>query len=117
MKKILVFFMVLFLVVGCTGNTTSDNSDTTIKTNSTKKSSKKQVSKAVFHCNTDDSVFDLYLENGQIVKYVDSEDGDLGNQPVEILNSEHLVGVSDNDQAFIKMNEALFELEGSCSRD
>lgn len=65
-------------------------------------------------CSTDDSSFDLILGNGQIIRYIDSIDGELGQETVDILNQEHLVGVTDNDEATSIMSAALVDLNGHC---
>lgn len=75
---------------------------------------KKDVLKKDITCHVDDSNFILKLEDGQIVSYIDSVDGELGQETVDILNQEHLVGISDNDEALTIMNEALSDLDGYC---
>lgn len=98
MKKFfLVIFMFLFVLCGCSS-----------------KKVNKQVSKRDINCYADGSSFTLMLEDGQIVKYIDSVDGDLGQEVVDILNEEHLMGVTDNDVAFDIMNVALSDLGGYC---
>ena len=94
-KKIALCFA-LFLIVGC--------------------GAKKEVVKGEITCTTEDSKFNLILEDGQIVSYIDSVDGDLGQETVDILNSEHLVGVSDNDEALRIMSAALKDLDGYCEK-
>lgn len=106
MKKILICFMIIF-VCGC-----SNSNETKEQIN--KNIEKQEVVSKTIECNTEDSNFTLYLENGQIVKYIDSIDGDLGIETVEILNTEHLVGVGDNDEALSIMNSVMIELGGSC---
>ena len=106
MKKILICFMIIF-VCGCS------NSNETKEQNNKNVEKQEVVSKTI-ECNTDDSIFTLVLENGQIVKYIDSIDGDLGSETVDILNEEHLVCISDNDQALSIMNNVMIELGGSC---
>ena len=98
------FFFVLFLVVlltGCFSKSTLSSSS--------KPSLKKEIS-----CHTEDTSFILKLEDGQIVKYIDSVDGELGQETVDILNEEHLKNVSDNDEALSIMNKALSNLNGGC---
>jgi len=75
---------------------------------------KRDVLKKDITCYVDDSNFVLKLEDGQIVKYIDSVDGELGQETVDILNDEHLVGITDNEQALKIMNEALSDLGGYC---
>lgn len=100
MKKILLIFLLL-VVVGCSsGNEVLDE--------------KVVVTKEI-KCNLDGTNFTLVLENGQIVKYIDEVDGDLGQETVDILNSEHLVGNSDNDKALSIMDAALKDLGGYCN--
>lgn len=87
-----------FLLVGCSSGT------------------KHEVVKGEISCFTEDSKFNLLLEDGQIVKYVDSIDGELGQETVDILNEEHLVGVTDNDEALKIMSNALKDLNGHCEK-
>lgn len=98
MKKIIIF-MALVCICGCS-NTTS----------------KKEVLRSEISCVTEDSKFNLFLEDGQIVRYVDSVDGELGQETVDILNSEHLVGVTNNDDALGIMDKALRDLDGYCEK-
>ena len=100
MKKIIVF-MALICLCGC---------------GSSKTGVKKEVIKGEISCVTEDSKFNLFLEDGQIVKYVDSVDGELGQETVDILNAEHLVGVIDNDEALKIMSNALRDLNGKCEK-
>lgn len=100
-KKIFVCSLVLFLITGC-GNEPSK--------------SKKNVVKGEITCSADGSNFNLLLEDGQIVKYIDSIDGELGQETVDILNQEHLVGVTDNDTALNIMDNALKDLDGHCEK-
>ena len=101
MKKI-VIFVVLVCVCGCSGKESESKKGVVIKD---------QIS-----CSTEDSKFNLFLENGQIVSYVDSVDGDLGQETVDILNGEHLVGVTDNNVALKIMDKALKDLNGHCEK-
>ncbi len=98
-KKFLCLFLMLVLITGCNGGKSDDN---------------KIVLKKDITCHVDDNSFVLKLENGQIVKYIDSVDGELGQETVNILNEEHLVGVDDNDVALRIMNSALSDLNGYC---
>ena len=77
---------------------------------------KHEVVKAEISCFTEDSKFNLLLEDGQIVKYIDSIDGELHQETVDILNEEHLVGVTDNDEALRIMDMALKDLNGHCEK-
>lgn len=99
MKKVIIFMTLVFLC-GCS------KSDIV----------KKEVVKGEISCFTEDSKFNLLLENGQIVKYIDSVDGELGQETVDILNEEHLVDVTDNDEALRIMNSALKDLDGHCEK-
>lgn len=99
MKKIFFIAIVLFLFTGC-----SIFNNTPVK----------EVLKKDITCNTEDSSFVLKLENGQIVSYIDSVDGELGQETVDILNQEHLVGITDNDEALKIMDNALSDLDGHC---
>ena len=98
MKKIIIF-MALVCVCGCS-NTVN----------------KREPVKSEISCFTEDSKFNLFLEDGQIVKYVDSIDGELGQETVDILNDEHLVGITDNDEALKIMDRALKDLDGHCEK-
>lgn len=98
MKKILIFSFLILVCCSCKNNKMND----------------KKISKRQIFCNNSDNEFILNLENGQIVSYIDSIDGDLGDEIVNILNEEHLVGVSDNDKALKIMNDVLIQNGGSC---
>ena len=100
MRKFLLILLML-VVVGC-------SSESNV-------SEEKVVVTKEIKCNLDGTNFTLVLENGQIVKYIDEVDGDLGQETVDILNSEHLVGNSDNDKALIIMDSALKDLGGYCN--
>lgn len=100
MKKYLLVLLAL-IIVGC-----SSNNDIL---------EEKVVDSKEIQCNLDGANFTLVLENGQIVKYIDELDGDLGQETVDILNSEHLVGNSDNDRALSIMDSALKDLGGYCN--
>ena len=100
-KKFFACFFVLFLITGC-GSVSSKV--------------KKNVVKGEIACTADGSNFNLLLEDGQIVKYIDSVDGELGQETVDILNQEHLVGVTDNDVALSIMDNALKDLDGHCEK-
>lgn len=102
-KKIVLSAAVLLLFTGCSGTGFSGKT-------------KKNVVKGEIMCTTEDSNFNLLLEDGQIVKYIDSVDGELGQETVDILNSEHLVGVTDNDEALRIMDVALKDLNGRCEK-
>lgn len=97
MKRIIVL-MALVCVCGCSN------------------ASKKEIMKSEISCYTEDSKFNLFLEDGQIVKYVDSVDGELHQETVDILNEEHLVGITDNDEALSIMDKALKDLDGHCEK-
>lgn len=100
MRKIFLLF-VLFFLFGCSRDSVVNDVV-------------KNIVRSEITCTTDDSKFNLILENGQIVKYIDSIDGELGQEIVDILNSEHLIGVSDNDKALNIMDSALKDLNGHC---
>jgi len=100
-KKFFACFLVLFLITGCGVNSSKP---------------KKNVVKGEITCTADGSNFNLLLEDGQIVKYIDSIDGELGQETVDILNQEHLVGVTDNDTALSIMDNALKDLDGHCEK-
>ena len=96
-KRFIYFLPILFLMSGCI-----------------KIEAPKEIIKGTMNCVVEDSTFTLELENGQIVKYIDSVDGELPQETVDILNEEYLVGVTDNDEAIRLMNEGLKDLEGHC---
>lgn len=100
-KRVMCCMSLLLLLTGC---------DDTVVGN--KKSN--NVVKGEITCTVDGSNFNLLLENGQIVKYIDSIDGELGQETVDILNNEHLVGVTDNAEALRIMDVALNDLGGHC---
>lgn len=74
----------------------------------------KKVIEFEINCFTEDSSFILKLQNGQVVQYIDSIEGDLGEDIVDILNDEYLTGVTDNDSALKIMNNSLSPLGGFC---
>lgn len=78
--------------------------------------SKKEVVRNDIFCSSEDSSFVLTLEDGKAVKYVDSIDGELGQETVDIINEEHLSNVSDNDRAFSIMDSVMKDLGGSCEQ-
>ena len=98
LNRIGIAFFSIVLLTGCSSSN-----------NTSKPVSKKDIS-----CYTDDTSFTLKLEDGQIVEYIDSVDGKLGQEIVDILNDEHLNGISDNDEALRIMNNALVDLDGGC---
>ena len=104
MKRFFLVLGVVFLLCGCSSNGVADSFS----------SKSKVVVKGSMSCVVEDSEFVLELENGQIVKYIDSVDGELSQDTVNILNEEYLVGVTDNDEAIRRMNEGLKDLEGHC---
>lgn len=99
-KRILCSLSLILLLCGCSNTTSTEQP--------------KEIIKGEMNCTVEDSNFTLMLENGQIVKYIDSVDGDLGQETVDILNEEYLIGVTDNDEAIKIMNEGLSDLEGHC---
>ena len=103
MKRFFLVLGVVFLLCGCSSNGLSGSSN-----------SSKVVVKGSMNCVVEDSEFVLELENGQIVKYIDSIDGELSEDTVNILNEEYLVGVTDNDEAIRRMNDGLKDLGGHC---
>lgn len=109
MRKVIVCFGLMLLFAGCTNNSSNENSTSSGLF-------KKSVVKGEIYCTVEDSSFTLMLEDGQIVKYIDSVDGELGQETVDILNEEHLVGVTDNDEVLRIMDATLSELGGSCSK-
>ena len=96
-RKFIVFSFSFLFLVGCSSGVTV-----------------KESIKGEMECVVEDSRFTLMLEDGQIVKYIDSVDGELGSEIVDILNDEHLVGVTDNDEAIRIMNASLNDLDGYC---
>lgn len=96
MKKLfLCFFM--FLFVGC-GN------------------AKKEVVTDTLSCVTDDSSFNIVVSDGKAIKYIDSIDGELGQETVDIINEEHLSNVNNNDEALNIMDSVMHELGGYCEK-
>lgn len=98
-KKFILCFVLLF-IVGCGSNLDSNDNSPSLEA----------------LCSADGNEFRLVLKKGQIVKYVDSVDGELGQETLDILNQEHLVGVSDNDEALRIMDIALKDLDGHCEK-
>lgn len=101
-KKIICCFSFLFIFTGCKSDLENHIEPVIVTDEIT--------------CTADDNKFNLILENGQIVKYIDSVDGVLGQEIVDILNDEHLVGVVDNDEALKIMDSALKDLDGYCEK-
>lgn len=98
MRNKIIMCLALILVCGCSSGV------------------KHEVVKSEISCFTEDSKFNLLLEDGQIVKYIDSIDGELHQETVDILNEEHLVGITDNDEALKIMDMALKDLDGHCEK-
>jgi len=69
-----------------------------------------------FSCITDDSSFDIVVSNGKIIKYIDSNDGELGQETVDIINDEHLSNVNNNDDALVIMDGVMKDLGGFCEK-
>lgn len=99
-KHIFLSLSILALLCGCSATETN--------------SKPKEIIKGEMNCTVEEDKFTLMLENGQIVKYIDSVEGELGQETVDILNEEYLVGVTDNEEAVRIMNESLKDLEGHC---
>ena len=114
-RKTCLLLLLLIVFTGCRTKSLNEvESGTNNSSGKTVKKSNKPVVKGEIKCTVEDSVFTLLLEDGQIVSYIDSVEGDLGQSPVDILNEEHLVGVTDNDEALKRMNLALKDLDGYC---
>ena len=96
MKKFCLCFFVL-LIVGC-GRT------------------KNEVSTDTFSCVTDDSSFEIVVSDGKIVKYVDSVDGELKQESIDIINGEYLIEVEDNNETLTIMDNVMRELGGYCEK-
>jgi hypothetical protein len=111
MKKYFVLGLLPFVLCGCSVPIIGNN-ETSVGT--TGQIEKKKVVNGKMECVTDDSSFVLELSDGQIVRYIDSIDGELSQETVDILNEEHLVGVTDNATAVSRMNEGLKDLGGHC---
>lgn len=103
------FFSCLFILLlcGCSTNIDLGGKSSSIDV-------PKEIISGRMECAVEDSSFVLELENGQIVRYIDSIDGELKEETVNILNEEYLVGVTDNDEAIRRMNEGLSDLGGHC---
>ena len=110
MKKCFLISLVPFLLCGCSFSVVGKNE----ASNSNMNAISKPVVNGKMKCVTEDSEFMLELSNGQIVRYIDSVDGELPQETVDILNEEHLLGVTDNDTAILRMNEGLKDLGGHC---
>lgn len=111
MKKFYFCFLVLCLM-GCRNESlNTDGLDDQNNTNDIVN----EVIRNDIYCTLDGSGFTLTLENGQIIRYIDDIEGELGQETIDILNNEHLVGVKSNDDALNIMAIALNDLGGSCS--
>ena len=100
MYKRLIYFLPFFLLIGGCANVKNEKPV--------------EIIKGSMNCVVENSTFTLELENGQIVKYIDSVDGELPQETVDILNQEYLVDITDNDEAIRIMNESLKDLNGHC---
>ena len=113
-KKFLFIFFVLLCFPGC------GKSDKVVNQGKEILKPVKVVKKSdesVAICVTDESDFSIVLKNGQVVKYYDSVDGELGQDTIDIINSEHLVGVTSDDRAISIMNGVMEELGGHCEKE
>lgn len=108
MKKVFFIVCLAFLICGCS------NSDTDSNQQGSSGVKKNFVVNGSMECFTEDSKFTLELSDGQIVKYIDSIDGELSQETIDILNEEYLVGVTDNAVAIARMSEGLRDLGGYC---
>ncbi len=102
MKYRLLVFFAFFLITGCGSSTSSLSSDVQVISND-------------IHCVTSYSDFVLTFENGHVVKYVDSIDGELIDI-IDILNDEHFSSISNNDDAISIMSNVISELGGYCEK-
>ena len=112
-KKVLFICFILLCFCGC-GNISSvvDNDEVSkpIKVVS-------KTGETVANCFTDESEFSIVFKDGQVVRYYDSVDGELVGDAINIINTEYLVGVTEDDRAISIMNSVMTELGGYCEKE
>lgn len=114
MKKYILFLCFMMLLTGCGKNT-----EDVIYDEDAPKPIKvvKEADESVAVCYLDETKFSIVFKNGQIVKYYDPYDGELGTEAISVINDEHLVGVTSDDAAIAIMNNVIKELGGYCEKE
>lgn len=114
MKKYILFLCFMMLLTGCGKNT-----EDVIYDEDAPKPIKvvKEADESVAGCFMDGSKFSIVFKNGQIVKYYDPYDGELGTEAISVINDEHLVGVTSDDAAIAIMNNVMKGLGGYCEKE
>lgn len=77
----------------------------------------KEADESVAGCFMDGIKFSIVFKDGQIVKYYDPYDGELDQEGIDLINNEHLVDITNDDQAISIMNGVIKELGGYCEKE
>ena len=77
----------------------------------------KEADESVAGCFMDGVKFSIVFKDGQIVKYYDPYDGELDQEGIDLINNEHLVDITDDNQAISIMNDVIKELGGYCEKE
>ena len=112
-KKVIFLCFILLCFCGCSKSSSVDGEDEVLSSVKVYKKSDESVA----NCETDESKFSIVLKDGQVVRYYDSVDGELGAQTIDIINSEYLTQVTDDDKAISIMNGVMKELGGYCEKE
>ena len=95
MKKVLLFFIVCFLLITGCG---------------------KKEEKINLECELTSTTITLTIEKGQITKYVDKISGEISQSEIDVLNESYLKGITDNQDAITKMREVIASNGGDCKQ-
>lgn len=112
-KKILFLCFIVLLFVGCGKKTTEVLQEEELKPIKVVK----EADESVAGCFMDGIKFSIVFKNGQIVKYYDPYDGELNQEGIDLINNEHLVNITSDDQAISIMNGVIKELGGYCEKE
>ena len=115
MKKIILCLCFIVLLTGC-GDKVNDvvqEQEEELKPINVVK----EADESVAGCFMDGIKFSIVFKNGQIVKYYDPYDGELDQEGIDLINNEHLIGITDDDQAISIMNGVIKELGGYCEKE
>ena len=112
-KKILFLCFIALCFAGCGKKTAEVVQEEELKPINVVK----EADESVAGCFMDDIKFSIVFKNGQIVKYYDPYDGELDQEGIDLINNEHLVDVTSDDQAISIMNGVIKELGGYCEKE
>lgn len=114
MKKYIFLLCFMLLLVGC-GNKVNE----IVEENEGLKPINvvKEADESVAGCFMDGVKFSIVFRDGQIVKYYDPYDGELGKEAIDLINDEHLVDITNDDTAISIMNNVIKELGGYCEKE